>query len=220
VRLIFASPTYGPVEPAARNSQFAAIMRAAGNGVTWVGNACPDKMKFDVARNTIASEAMGAGDVDGIFWCDSDIILPTDAVRLAAHGKDFVTGFYYQKAPPFWPLVGNQIAKGSGFSWLVEWPENALIPADGCGFGCVYTSIAMLRKMDYPLFEYTDTISEDLYFCVKAKKLGYQLWADTAVQCGHLPQPEQITREHFQKMKPNLEEFVKAQAQRRLSGAA
>jgi len=54
VKLVWASPTYGPVEPEAQRSQRAAIMAAANNGIQWVGDASPDKEKFDVARNHAA----------------------------------------------------------------------------------------------------------------------------------------------------------------------
>jgi hypothetical protein len=207
VNLIFASPTYGPVEAPARNSQFAAIMKATRNGVTWVGPACPEKQKFDVARNQVVRSALDSPDqVDGIFWCDSDIVLPVDAVRIACYGKDFVTGFYYQKSPPYWPLVGAR--HKTGFTWLTSWPEDVVLAVDGCGFGCVYTSMAMIRKMDVPHFEYNAEVSEDLFFCRKAAELGFQLFADTGVQCGHLPTPEPVTQKHFDSVKDRLHEFI------------
>src|SRR5262245_47366415 len=151
MRLAFASPTYGPVEPAARNHQLGAVMRAAANGVTWVGNYCPDKVKFDASRNIVVREAFEAQEKDGregILWCDSDIIPPIDGVRIAAYGHDFVTGFYYQKSAPYWPLVGTRRnPEKRGFTWLQAWPEDVCMELahGGCGFGWVYTSMAMLR---------------------------------------------------------------------------
>jgi hypothetical protein len=205
VKLIWASPTYGPVEPEAQRSQRAAIMAAANNGVTWVGDASPDKEKFDAARNHVVHDAFKlAPEADGVFWCDSDIILPPNAVRIAAYGHDFVTGMYFQKRQPYWPLVGRYLEDKGHFQWISHWQENVLTEVDGCGFGCVYTSMAMLRKIEVPYFEYNDKISEDLYFCLKAKRAGYQLYVDTGILCGHLPPPRAIGQDEFKQWRDSL----------------
>jgi hypothetical protein len=145
MKLIFASPTYGPVEPAAIVSQRAAIMHAGGHGVVWVGDASPDKQTFTVARGQVAAAAC-ASDADAVFWADSDIVLPVDAIsRLASLSMDFVTGIYFQKAGEHWPLIAN--FADDHYNWMVRWPENVVAPVDGCGFGCVLTSTKMLRIM-------------------------------------------------------------------------
>lgn len=206
MKLLWASPTYGPVEPEAQRSQRAAIMSAANNGVRWVGDVSPDKEKFDAARNHVVKEAFKlAPDADGIFWCDSDIVLPAEAVRIAAYGEDFVTGIYFQKKEPHWPLVGRYLEGRNNFQWMSCWEENCLTEVDGCGFGCVYTSMKMLRAMEAPHFEYNDHISEDLFFCLKAKRAGFQLLVDTGVLCGHLPAPVPVGRKEFEAWRERFE---------------
>lgn len=62
----------------------------------------------------------------------------------------------------------------------------------GIGFGCVLTSTKLLKKIGYPQFEYKstfdfkDTISEDVDFCVKANKSGFSIFADTSIRCDHI----------------------------------
>src|SRR6185503_19577545 len=145
MKLIFSSITYGPIEPAAVVSQRAAIMHAAAHGVKWVGDASPDKQTFTVARGQVAAAAC-ASDAEAVFWCDSDITLPVDAIsRLASTKLDFVTGIYFQKVGEHWPLIANFAE--DHYNWMVCWPENVIAPIDGCGFGCVLTSTKMLREM-------------------------------------------------------------------------
>jgi hypothetical protein len=145
MKLIFSSITYGPVEPAAIISQRAAIMHAARHGVEWVGDASPDKQTFTVGRGQVAVAAC-ASDADAVFWADSDIVLPVDAIsRLVSSKLDFVTGIYFQKTGEHWPLIANFAE--DHYNWMVRWPENVIAPIDGCGFGCVLTSVKMLREM-------------------------------------------------------------------------
>jgi hypothetical protein len=211
VKLVLSCPTYGPTDPQADRSRRVAIMHAARHaGIEWVGDASPDRQPFSAARNNTVESVVNE-DVDGIFWMDSDVIFPQDAVsRLVSHGKDFVTGIYFQRSPPHWPLIAhyNENARGrngrkGSFNWWAKWPENVLAPIDGCGFGCVYTSIEMFRKMGPPWFEYLH-FSEDFDLCLKAAKAGFQLYVDTAVLCGHLMDPRAAGFDEFRRQRPDL----------------
>ncbi len=145
MKLIFSSITYGPVEPATIVSQRAAIMHAANHGVQWVGDASPDKQTFTAGRGMVAAAACDS-EADYVFWCDSDIVLKPDTVtRLVSYGLDFITGIYFQKTGEHWPLVAN--FSEDHYNWMVRWPEHVVAPVDGCGFGCVLTSVKMLRDI-------------------------------------------------------------------------
>lgn len=201
MKLVFATPSYGPMDPQAVISQRNAIMHAAQNGVTWLGDASPDRMKFDAARNAVVAAVLDgadAKDADAIFWCDSDVVLPAHAITSLAHaGTDFVTGIYFQRRPPFFPLIAHFNRQRETFNWLTNWPENVVAPIDGCGFGCVITSTRMLRAMGTgPWFTF-EKFSEDFDFCLRAAKAGFQLHVHTGVLCGHLADPLAVTVEDF-----------------------
>lgn len=200
MKVIFASPTYGPVDPEAVRTQRVAIMHASRNGVEWIGDASPDRMGFHAARNTVVQSALKT-DADAVFWCDSDVILPHDGIaRLVAEQKDFITGIYFQRRKPYWPLIAHFMERQKTFSWFTEWPENVVAPIDGCGFGCVLTSTAMLKAMPAPWFHY-EKYSEDFDFCRKATKAGYQLFVHTGVVCGHLADPHAVTASDFESVR-------------------
>jgi hypothetical protein len=67
-----------------------------------------------------------------------------------------------------------------------------LVEIESCGFGCVLINSRVIRSMSYPHFVYksainhADTISEDIYFCRKAKELGYKMYADPSIICEHI----------------------------------
>ena len=85
----------------------------------------------------------------------------------------------------------------------IDFEEDVLMPIDGCGFGCVLTSVKLLRDIDHEWFSY-EKYSEDFDFCLKAQAKGYQLWTDTGVLCGHLPDPKPVTFETFKEVHPEL----------------
>ncbi len=197
MNLIFVQPTYGPVDPQTNQSVRVAIMHASKYGHQWVGDASPDRLPFACARNKAVESVVNEDKFAdaSMFWCDSDIILPSDAItRLAETGKDFITGIYFQRGGDHRPLIAN--FNGKSFQWLAKWPPNVIAPVDGCGFGCVLTSVKMLRAIAAPWFEYLK-YSEDFDFCLKAEKAGFQLYCDTGVLCGHLMDPMPATIETY-----------------------
>jgi hypothetical protein len=191
MKLILASPTYGPVDPYALRTQRAAVMHASRNGHEWLGDCSPDRQPYAAARNNAVQGVIDKEDMSdaAIVWVDSDVILPLDGItRLASYDKDFVTGIYFQRGDNHWPLIAHYNKEMNNFNWVIKWPKNVLAPIDGCGFGFVLTSMNMLRKMDPPWFKF-EKFSEDLSFCLKAKEAGFQLYVDTAILCGHLADP-------------------------------
>lgn len=143
--------------------------------------------QVDQVRNLIAHWAVN---FDYLFSVDSDIILPKNALsRLLSHDKDIVSGLYIQRKLHEHTLElyrnGNNIP-------YAEIKGHGLIEVDSCGFGCVLVKSDVIKQIGYPQFVYKsaidhkDTVSEDTYFCLKAKQLGYRVYGDTHVQCNHI----------------------------------
>lgn len=210
MRVIFSAPTYGASHTAAVRSQRAAIMYAANHGVTWVGDASPDRVGIEDARNIVAGSVLQCEDsVDGVFWADDDVVLPPSAIAtLVGHGQDFVTGVVCQRIAPHWPLIG--LFDGTLFKWASQIPPDTLGAVDGCGFGCVYTSMKLLRALGDNPFARVGGFGEDLSFCRQAMLAGFQLWVDTTVQCGHLPDAVPVTLETFKAKRVHVSEGMTA----------
>lgn len=204
MKLLFAKPTYGPSsDPSFDKSHRAAIMFAANRGITWIGDVSPDRMGFAAARNKVVESALDVAqdsDVDGVFWVDDDLMIPPETIaKLTNYDLDFVSGLYFQRAAPYWPLFAF-LNKKESFEWAAQYPSNVIAPCDGVGFGCVYTSIKLLKAVaalpecrevgpfggDFGKRSY----GEDFTFCIRAKKAGFKPYVDTAVKCEHHIGPE------------------------------
>lgn len=214
MRLLFACPTYGPSpDPVLDKSRRAAIMFAANHGVTWVGDVSPDRMGWAAARNKVVESVLEADKelgVDGVFWVDDDMLIPIETIaKLVSYGHDFVSGLYFQRASPYWPLFAF-LNKQNTFEWPAEYPQNVIAKCDGVGFGCVYTSTNLLRGVS-ELSECREvgpfggdfgkkSYGEDFTFCLRAKRAGFQAYVDTAVKCEHHMGPEYSNELLFKRM--------------------
>ena len=149
--------------------------------------------QVDQVRNLIAHWTI-KHNYDYLFAVDSDISFAPDTLaKLLSHDKDLVCGVYIQRIPGTHTIEVMRRNPQGGVSH-VDWnliKGKGLVPIDGCGFGCALVKREVLDKMEYPHFLYTsaidhrNTISEDVYFCMKATGAGFKLWCDTSVICDH-----------------------------------
>lgn len=148
--------------------------------------------QIDQIRNLIAEWAKR---YDYLFSVDSDIVLPRDSLRkMIEANKDIVTGLYIQRIPNTHTIEVYMVNSNGGLSNIPQellFQHNGLVEVAGCGFGCCLVKGEVFRMMEYPHFYYQsaldhkNTVSEDVYFCKKARDLGFTVWADTTIICDH-----------------------------------
>jgi FkbM family methyltransferase len=143
-------------------------------------------------RNLIADWAKR---YDYLLSVDSDIVLPKDAlVKMLAADKDVISGLYIQRIPGTQTVeVYMDTANGGCTNIPYSLLENrGVVEIAACGMGCALIKGEVFRKMEYPHFFYKEaltmqgTVSEDVYFCMKAREIGFKVWADTSIKCDHL----------------------------------
>jgi FkbM family methyltransferase len=148
--------------------------------------------QIDQIRNLIADWAK---QYDYLFSVDSDIVLPRDTlVKMLAADKDIISGLYIQRIPGTQTVEIYMDTPGGGCTnipyALLE--NRGIVEVAGCGFGCCLVKGEVFRKMSYPHFQYKssltmqETVSEDVYFCKKARSLGFTVWADPSIKCDHI----------------------------------
>ena len=185
-----------------------------------IPNGCRTELQFfygyrvDQIRNLIAEWGKN---YDYLFCVDSDIVLPRDALcKMVFEQVDIVSGIYVQRLPGFIPEVYKTDYTRYDISDLLQ--SDRLIEIGASGFGCILINSDVLNKMEYPHFVYkpaldhNNTFSEDLYFCKKARELGYKIWCNTTIQCDHIGQtvygmPETINGTKKKDLPP-LEDYI------------
>lgn len=144
------------------------------------------------ARNTLAKDFLNS-DCTHLFFVDSDMILPLDALdKLLAHDKDIVSAIYFDR------LRGDPVMKKfvKGLPETIkDYPKGKLFEVDAIGFGCALIKRSVIEKLkaqnkDKPLFALKHLsrkvlFGEDVYFCKLAKEAGFKVFVDTSLVAGH-----------------------------------
>ena len=179
--ILIAVPTAKYIEPETFKSIFDLII-PEGYKVSFEFTTGND---VDQVRNLIASCGVK---FDYLFAVDSDISFPQDTLqRLLDDDKDIVSGLYIQRIPGTHHL---ELYKNGRLVYS-DIKDLGLFEIDSCGFGCVLIKSEVLRNIKYPYFVYKsainheETLSEDTYFCIKAREAGFSVWADTKILCSH-----------------------------------
>ncbi|MBR2653961.1 MAG: hypothetical protein IKD59_05330 [Lachnospiraceae bacterium] len=146
------------------------------------------------ARNYLATMAI-KNEIDYVLWLDSDMTFPPDLLQRLYEDRDkgdIITGIYYRRVAPYRPVLFDHlvITDDGGCEWtnLDEYPEG-LFEIEGCGFGCVFmpTNIFMdVANKFGNMFSPIGGVGEDLSFCWRARQCGYNIVADSSIQCGHV----------------------------------
>lgn len=146
--------------------------------------------QIDQIRNLIANWGQH---YDYLFSVDSDIILPKDSlVKMLSADKDIISGLYIQRIPNTHTLEIYMDYNGGVVNIPYEMIKDlGVVEIAACGMGCALIKGEVFRKLDYPHFFYKsaldhkDTISEDVFFCLKARNNGFSVWADPSIICDH-----------------------------------
>lgn len=150
-------------------------------------------------------EAVIAEGADYLFMVDDDMLCPPDLFsKLVAHDKDVVAALAFTRNPDHKPVIyetvngfSNEVGMTYGFTRFVQnYPRNQLVECDAVGFGAVLIKAEVLRKIPQPWFFGMERTGEDIIFCIKAKKAGFQVFMDTSIKLGHLGSPMIVTEEY------------------------
>lgn len=187
MKILIVVPTFDTIQP----EVFKAIynLRPAGN-----------ELSFDivrghdvaVARNEIAMLAQRE-QCDYCLMVDSDTLIPADTLELMLEDPvDICLGVCPRKNTKngFTAMVKLDAEHYGDCYYYSDLPAERT-KVKGGGFACALVKTTVFTMMDNPWFQYTtnedgSTFGEDFYFCQNARFMGYDIWMDPRVRCGHL----------------------------------
>jgi len=141
-----------------------------------------------VARDRLANKAINE-DFTHVLWLDSDMVFQPDIFRdLLDTGKDFVTGIYHARRPGHASCIFKRCDELDHIERFDKYPSDTF-EIGGCGFGCVLIKTDILKavKLNYKTcFLPKPQLGEDIAFCQRARAMGFKIWCEPSVQCGHI----------------------------------
>lgn len=140
---------------------------------------------------------------DYVLWLDSDMTFPPNILEYMLStmrtigNVDMLTEVYYMRKPPFTPVLYKTIDEPElkdgqvqkKVATMTDIPADTGFAVEGCGFGCVITSVPLLKRVwdkFGPAFTPYPWASEDISFCYRVKLLGEKIWCDSTRTIGHL----------------------------------
>lgn len=202
MRVMIAVPCMDNV-PTRFSEALGAMEKPPGTALCYKQNS----LVYD-ARNLLSLTAI-EGKYDYVLWIDSDVIVPRDALTQLLQDMQetepyvqMISGLYVKKQIPTVPVIYNKVQPPEEvcgrmqrmISEYTDYPRKSLFEIAGCGFGCVLTSVALLKDVwdnCGPAFSPYPWAGEDLSFCWRVRSLKrYRIACDSRVSCGHIGQFE------------------------------
>lgn len=152
------------------------------------------------SRNQIANIAIEK-EFDRVFWIDSDMVFEPDILKRMStrmdEGVEYVSALAFRRLPPHLPVIYQEIGfkkseDGHDVPTLTPYefyPENSFFEIAGSGFGCVMTSVQLLKdcRDTFGLpFSPRLGFGEDITFCLECQELGRKMYCDSSIKIGHL----------------------------------
>ena len=185
-------PTRGCPEPAALR----ALMVAAGNAGAPLDT--PNRAPRDFARNMAVRQFLNS-QAEWLLFVDDDTVIPPDTIeRLLAVDKPIIAavqplmleGYLVANVMPL-PTTADPVPYWT--PWLKWKPDADPFLIRYCGFGCVLIHRRVFEDCGWPWFHEDpgdelgrNNVTEDVYFCRKARRAKFQVWCHPGVVCGHI----------------------------------
>ncbi len=155
---------------------------------------------FAIHRNAIANQLHQEAD-DGSVW-DGDWVWFTDddqpfdpdqLLKLLDRNVDIIQPLVVTRKAPYLPYAYEYDENSPSKYVQFDWPqlnESGIQEVDACGAGGLLVRRRVFEAMEFPFFEEGRTaaecIGEDMWFCSKAKALGFKVYIDLDNVSGHL----------------------------------
>lgn len=172
----------------------------------------PSRMAIDRMRNMAAQTALN-NDFDYLLFLDDDVLVPFDGLqKLLDADADIAAGNVIIRGYPFENMYFDYTEDGNLKN--VPFDDNPatkhdVINVGAVGFSFALISVDLLKRIPKPFFITGPNNTEDIYFCVKARKHAPNctIKVDKSIECGHIlwseiisPQNREIFKKYYEEL--------------------
>lgn len=159
------------------------------------------------ARNKLAAQALKY-EADYILWVDSDMTFAPDTLKrlfksMRENNADIMSGIYFRRSAPYTPVAFEEVRIDPETNQSTHKDYTGELKGvkevEGIGFGCVLMKTDVLFDVFGkfgPCFSPLGGFGEDLSFCWRARELGYKVFINFDIKCGHIGHIE-VTESFF-----------------------
>lgn len=194
-RILLSSPCYGKVDPEILED-WMSLAYHCGRRMPEYDFFLGIKSKSEQfrARNLIV-EAAQQFDCDRILMLDDDMVMDIERQgrdayeflpKLIANDKDICGVLYYQRGAECQPVLMAKLNE-KGYRFMRDDEITyGLQRVDVAGGGCLLIKTRVFDRIPFPYFGPEFEYGTDVQLCRKAAEKGFEIWADTSIELGHL----------------------------------
>ena len=176
----------------------------------------PHRLPIDKMRNLCAKLALEQN-YDYLMFIDDDVlVMPNTYKSLRDADKDIVMALTFVRGWPYPPMFFKSegiVTDRDGYrrenlSHYIEWAdhvnEEGLVECAALGFSCVLIKVDVLRAVSPPYFITSESQTEDVYFCCKARLTldpAPTIFVDTKVPTEHMLSPDTVTLKNVEELR-------------------
>jgi hypothetical protein len=159
------------------------------------------------ARNEIVKAALSTG-CDYLLMLDDDHVIDTADRAVPSAAYEFlrilighleanpkiglVGALYWQRGGPCHPVL-MRLGEDGKYYWLTEEElEDGLQPVAVTGGGCMLFPCRVFDHLSEPWFVPETEKGTDFQIAEAVRRAGYEVWADTSIELGHVVQKREI----------------------------
>jgi len=119
--------------------------------------------------------------------------------KMAMHDAKIMSAVCFKKGADKMPPI-HILSKQDGvtqYKKIVKFPKT-VFKVDTVGFGVIMIKREVYETVSKPWFRISPKISEDNFFCLKAKKAGFDIYVDGACTTGHIGEPVIIDESNYE----------------------
>lgn len=176
------------------------LLHTSGEQITYVHVESGPAIPIDEKRNRCVEKFLETKCTHLLFWDSDTIAVPNSVTKLLEDNKQIVGATIYKKGGDHAPCFGFMVPERQVYRTPVPFLYNKLIPVDIVGTGFMLIAREVFEKVPPPWFQCYEkgNAQEDIYFCLKAKKYGFQVYVDTGLSLGHIATPYVVTNETYE----------------------
>ena len=168
---------------------------------------------FDIgqSRNQLVKTALAFPETTHVLFVDDDIVIPDPNSLIKMYGfleeknQYVISGLYYNKNPPQWPIIFDLTTRSGKLVFKVPYfgkepPKDIVREVSAVPLGFCLVKREVFETIKEPWFVFNDPetdakfvrgegdpiiVGEDIYFSLKARDAGYRLWVDCRVDLLH-----------------------------------
>ncbi len=160
------------------------------------------------ARNAIVEASLQYMS-DYLLMLDDDMVIDIEGTTInPSQSYEFIRKFinnaqenpnigvqgvlYYQRGGECRPVLMKEQKDGGYYFLRDDEIEHKLQQVDVVGGACLFMPCSMFDKIPQPWFDTEHDYGTDIQVCKKAKEAGYEVWADTSIEFGHVRSAREV----------------------------